>query len=219
LLLAAIQFVALTAIAMAFYSGGSMLDRSAHGYTFSANFLSDLGATQSWSGEPNHISAVLFSCALAGIGAAFVAFAGTWRAFAFGLGRARLVGFGAEFCGTLAGVAFFGVALTPVDVAMDLHNGLVMAAFGLLLAYACCLALALWLNEAERSMIVASATYVVMVGAYVTVTVTTARHGIDHDDWRLMVLAQKAIAVVSMLYIVYVTVVLRRQLADEPAEA
>ena len=44
LLYAAIQFVALTAIAMAVYAGGTTANPWSPGYDFTGNFLSDLGA-------------------------------------------------------------------------------------------------------------------------------------------------------------------------------
>ena len=55
----------LTAIAMAVYGDD---------YRFGHNFLSELGATYTWAGTPNHPAAVLFAIALAGLGCAFVAF-------------------------------------------------------------------------------------------------------------------------------------------------
>ena len=65
---AALQFVVLTAVAMHFY---------ADGYHFTTNFFSELGMTTTWWGRPNHVSAALFSIALATLGIAFIAFATT----------------------------------------------------------------------------------------------------------------------------------------------
>ncbi len=108
MLYAALQFVVLTAIAMVVYGDG---------YRFSHNFLSELGATTTWSGTPNHAAAVLFGIALAGLGSAFVAFAGAWRAFAFARGRARGAGIASQLFGTASGTAFVAVAVTPVNLA------------------------------------------------------------------------------------------------------
>jgi hypothetical membrane protein len=160
---AALQFVVLTAIAMHVY---------ADGYRFTNNFFSELGMTTTWWGRTNHVSAALFSIALATLGIAFIAFATTDR------------GRGTRAFGMLSGAAFAGVACVPVNLAFDLHNALVVSAFALLLGYATC----------RRSW-----GYALCVVAYGAVTAASL-----HDRWRLVV-AQKAIAYVSMLYIVYVT--------------
>lgn len=164
LLYAALQFVVLTAIAMHVY---------ADGYHFTRNFFSELGMTTTWWGRPNHVSAALFSIALATLGVAFIAFSTAET------GRA------AKVFGMLSGAAFVGVACVPVNLAFDAHNTLVVAAFALLFGYAMC----------RRSW-----GYALCVVAYGVVVATSL-----HDRWRLVV-AQKAIAYVSMLYIAYVTV-------------
>jgi hypothetical membrane protein len=56
-----IAYFCLLLLAMAFYPGGTHLDPSAVGYTFSGNYISDLGRVFSWSGEPNTTSRVLFT--------------------------------------------------------------------------------------------------------------------------------------------------------------
>jgi hypothetical protein len=164
LLYAALQFVVLTTIAMHFY---------ADGYRFTGNFLSELGMTTTWWGRENHTAALLFSLALGTLGVAFIAFATTET------GRA------ARICGTLSGAAFLAVACVPVNLAMDVHNTLVVAAFAFLLGYA----------VARRSI-----GYALAVVVYGIVTATSL-----HDRYTLVV-AQKAIAYASMLYIGYVTV-------------
>src|SRR5438045_2679159 len=116
LLFAALQFVVLTTIAMAIYPGG---------YRFTENFLSELGATRTWTGEPNHAGTVLFGIALGTLGVAAIGFAGAWRDFAFARGRARAVGLAGQLFGTASGEAFLAVAVTPVNLALDLHNTLV----------------------------------------------------------------------------------------------
>lgn len=213
LLGAAIQFVVLTALAMVAYAGGTTADPRSPGYAFTGNFLSDLGATQAWSGAPNHASSILFGIALGGLGIAFIAFAGAWRAFAFERGRAAAVGIGAQLFGTASGAAFLGVAVTPVNRALDLHNALVLAAFGLLLGYAACLTLVWWRNGASRGRLVASVAYLLVVCGYVASVAVAVRAGVWTEHGRiLMVVSQKAIAGASMLYVAYLTLATRRQL-------
>ncbi|MBK9032473.1 MAG: hypothetical protein IPL61_14380 [Myxococcales bacterium] len=220
LLYAAIQFVVLTAIAMVAYAGGSFADPSSRGYQFTRNFLSELGATRSWGGRPNHVSAGLFALALGGLGLAFAAFAGTWRAFAFGRGRARRAGVAAQACGTASGAAFLAVAVTPINVALTLHNAFVTAAFGLLFGYAASITVVSWRNGAPRARLAASLAYLLLVGAYFATVVVAVRTGVTTArGFQMMVISQKLVAGASMLFIGYVTLATRRELAPGAAIA
>ncbi len=76
---ASVASVALAGMAMLLYPGGTIRDPSTSGYSFFQNFLSDLGRTVAWGGQPNYRSAFLFvtsfvilALALAGSFVAFV---------------------------------------------------------------------------------------------------------------------------------------------------
>lgn len=56
-------YIVVTAIAMAFYGGGTILNPHTEGYIFLENFFSDLGRTVSLSGESNIVSYTLFTIA------------------------------------------------------------------------------------------------------------------------------------------------------------
>ena len=53
---------------MFFYGGGTSWNKSAEGYTFWHNVLSDLGRTVSYSGLPNNVSSPMFNLALSFFG-------------------------------------------------------------------------------------------------------------------------------------------------------
>ena len=55
-----VQLVILTSIAMFFYAGGTRLNPSAPGYSFWANWFSDLGRTKGYSGKDNTVSMIIF---------------------------------------------------------------------------------------------------------------------------------------------------------------
>jgi len=57
------QYIILTAIAMVFYGGGTLVNPSNPGYFFWGNFFSDLGRVMALSGNPNIISCSLFTIA------------------------------------------------------------------------------------------------------------------------------------------------------------
>lgn len=214
LLYAAIQFVALTAIAMQLYAGGTAWDASSTGYAFAHNFFSDLGATHSWSGHANHASAVLFAIALVTLGLAFISFAPAWRAFAFSRSRARVAGIAAQITGTLSGAAFIVVAVAPIDITMRVHNTFVVAAFGLLLAYAVCLTVVMWRNGAGGALLVGGIAYVACVAVYVVFVVISVGGGVSTEHgWALMVIAQKVITYSSMLFVAHLTTTTRKQCA------
>jgi hypothetical protein len=202
---AALQFIALTAVAMAVYG-----DR----YRFFEHFVSELGATRTWAGRANHASMLLFSIALATVGVAFVAFAPTWRAFACQRRVVRVAGLAAHGFGTLSGLAFIAVAVTPVDVALHAHNSLVVVAFGLLAGYALASAVLWACNGVSRALLVANVMFLLLVLAYAAVAVVAVQHGIGTMRAReLLVVSQKLFVCAAMVYVAYVTFEMRRQLA------
>jgi hypothetical protein len=216
LLYAAAQFVVLTACAMAVYAGGSYMNPDAPGYAFTRNFFSDLGATHTWRGR-NTPSAVLFAIALATVGAAFLAFTGAWRGFAFGRARARIAGHAADVFGVIAGACFLGVACAPVNLALHVHNTLVVGAFGALLGYAAAITIALWRNGAARALVAVAAGYLLVVLGYVATIVHALVAGISTDaGYMTMVIAQKIVVYLSMAFVIYLTLTVRRLARPRP---
>lgn len=196
---------------MQVYAGGTIWNPYSPGYAFGGNFLSELGATRAWSGHDNQASMVLFSLALGTLGAAFVIFAGAWRGFAFARRRGVALGVAGQVFGTLSGLCFIAVAVTPVNLALQAHNMFVVCAFGLLLGYAVCTTLVWWRNGAGAAELIASLAYVVFVLGYVGIVAWALRHGTwTEREHRLLVLSQKAMAYGSMLYIAFVTLRVRR---------
>jgi hypothetical protein len=201
---AAIQFLVLVGVAMALYPGGTPFDPAATRYQLAGNFLSDLGATRAWSGEPNRVSSVLFSLALASLGAALIAFAWSWRRFACARSRAAGAGHASAVLGTLSGLAFVGVAVTPFDVALMLHNTFVIAAFALLLGYVASLMVVMARNGATRAQNGANAAYLVLVLGYVALVLFGPRLGSAHGHL-VQVVGQKVIAFGSMVHVIALT--------------
>jgi hypothetical protein len=124
-----VLFGVLTMVAMLYYPGGTITDATTLGYSFFNNFFSDLGLTETYAGQPNTLSAVLFVAALtmAGCGLAvfFIAFRQFFLASA---AESWLSGIG-SCCGVIAGICFVGVALTPANLYLDMHLEFVFWAF------------------------------------------------------------------------------------------
>jgi hypothetical membrane protein len=202
LLFAALQFAVLSAIAMRLYPS----------YQFTENFLSDLGATRTWGGVPNHASAVVFAITVATLGFGFVIFASAWRQYAFAKQRARWLGIASQICGTLSGLAFVGVACTPIDHALDAHNVLVTVAHGLLLVFSICMTILWWRNGAPLGARVAGILYPVMLVGYGL----SVYWAISNDAWahrHVLIVGQKIVSYGSVAFIVFITLTIRQNRA------
>ena len=133
-LISCATFVVLTALAMAFYPGGTSLDARSTGYHFWLNFFSDLGRTTARNGAPNAVAALLFKIALVAAGAALAIFhlalaRALWRDAATRTlpGDCAIVALAA--CGVFAGACFVGVAMNTADLAPYQHGFYVLWAF------------------------------------------------------------------------------------------
>jgi hypothetical membrane protein len=117
------------AAAMVLYPGGTVLDASTHGYSFTHNFLSDLGSTVACNNARNLPGAALFAagiligvCVLAGTFVATIRLLSQER-------RGRLLARLAACAALLVCAGFLGVALAPLDLAFDLHSVSSIVAF------------------------------------------------------------------------------------------
>lgn len=103
------------------YPGGTVRDESTRVYSFSHNFLSDLGSTVAFNGQSNVVGAVLFGLSVLIM---VLVFAGS-IVFAVRLlsatPGARLFARLAAVASVLVCAGFLGVALTPGDRAWSLH--------------------------------------------------------------------------------------------------
>ena len=71
----AAQYIILTAVAMLFYAGGTMIDPLSPGYYFWGNFFSDLGRVIALSGAPNVVSFTIFTITATLLSLSFIPFA------------------------------------------------------------------------------------------------------------------------------------------------
>jgi len=217
LLYATVQFLVLTLAAMATYAGGTLFDPTTTRYAFFQNFFSDLGTTRSYSGRSNSVSCVMFVVALVSIGAALVAFSGSWRSFAFARGRAASIGSASQGFGAASGVAFVGIALTPWNLMLGAHNLLVLAAFSLLLGYVVCLTIVLRENGAAASQVLANITYLAVLFGYVGLLFFGPGLGTEHGHF-VQVTGQKIIVYVSMTNLSFQAFATRRTLVASRAQ-
>ena len=113
-------FVVLNIIAMLCYPGGTYLDSLSTGYSFTHNFLSDLGRTMSFSNEVNFLSSQLFNMSLILVGGVLTIFYVHVHKI-FSEGNQRIASLMGSFFGILGGLSLAGVGITPGNLYLDLH--------------------------------------------------------------------------------------------------
>ena len=127
-------FYLLLTLSMLLYPGGTKADPHTQGYSFFTNFLSDLGHTETVTGQSNLPSMVLFIVAmiLAGIATVLFSLAFT-QLFTLSPFTIRISRLGA-LCGLIAGLCIIGVGVVPEDLSSWLHNFCIYAALVLFVA-------------------------------------------------------------------------------------
>jgi len=142
-----ILFGLLTLVAMFCYPGGTMTDATTSGYLFFSNFFSDLGITETYAGQPNTLSAVLFIAALIMAGCGLAVFFIAFRQFFLTSAAERWFSGIGSCCGVIAGICFVGVALTPANLYMDIHLQFVFWAFRAFPLAVLCYAIAIFFGH------------------------------------------------------------------------
>lgn len=144
-----ILFLVGISAAIYFYPGGNIHDSSQIGYSFTHNFLSDLGGYKSHSGEVNFLSSFFFGFSLvlfffAGIAFLFIPF----------LFKDNFINFNLAFCGSiffaLGSIFFAGVGLTPHDLYMETHIFFALNAFRLLIPASFLFLIVLYRSKVEN---------------------------------------------------------------------
>jgi len=113
-------FIVLNIIAMFSYSGGTYLDSLNPGYSFTRNFLSDLGRTMSFSGEVNFFSSQFFNMSLILVGSVFSIFYFHVQRV-FSADNQRILSLIGSIFGVLGGLSLIGVGITPADLYLEFH--------------------------------------------------------------------------------------------------
>ena len=187
-----------TCVAMLLYPGGTALDHSTVGYRITGNFLSDLGMTVAYDGQPNHTGAALFVASIvlliAGMGGALVGFVRLYAADH----SARRFSWGAAALGLLDCLCFLGVALATEDRAMSAHVAFTLAGFRILPLVVVLLMLAARATgRTAQSVVRAWALLAAVLIAYVVLLQGGAWTG-TAAGFAAQVIAQKVVAIVMV---------------------
>jgi hypothetical membrane protein len=113
-------FILLNIIAMLFYPGSTYLNHLTTEYSFTQNFLSDLGRTLTFSKNVNFLSSQLFNTSLIVAGVIFSLFyLNVHKVFNSDKGKTlALIG---SIFGFFGGISLAGVGLTPSDLYLNIH--------------------------------------------------------------------------------------------------
>jgi hypothetical protein len=153
-------------LAMVFYPGGTLIDHDAEGYSFLANFFSDLGMTRTYAGEAKVLSLILFATALALMGIALVLFFVIMPGSFTETRLARAISWLGSIGGVVAGFSCIGIAATPWDVHLGAHM-----VFSRALSVSFLLAVVCYVVAISRSETYANAYAVVLAGYLIILAV------------------------------------------------
>ena len=113
-------FILLNIIAIIAYPGSTYMDNLITHYSFTRNFLSDLGRTMSFAGEINFFSAQLFNMSLILSGIIFTFFFFHVQKV-FTAHNLRWVAIIGSIFGIFGGLFLIGVGMTPADLYLPFH--------------------------------------------------------------------------------------------------
>ena len=116
-----VLYIFLLAAAMVSYNGGNTIDHHGIGYSFSLNFLSDLGRVSGYGGQNNTLSFYSFNLSLAIIGIAFLTYFLFLPSLHNSNPRSFLFSRIGSFFGCFSSICFAGVGMTPADSLIDMH--------------------------------------------------------------------------------------------------
>jgi len=133
-----LQFLLLTFLAAFFYPGG---------YDYFGYYFSDLGAVVARNGEPNSISAVLFSVALTIVALALIPFWLILRSIFTESRVGRVLSTLGSISGLTSSPFIIGVALFPIDTQLDPHILATLIFFSLFVLSTIFYSIAIMLNR------------------------------------------------------------------------
>jgi 4-amino-4-deoxy-L-arabinose transferase-like glycosyltransferase len=201
---AATGAVLLIVIAISLYPGGTRRDSRATGFSFSQNFLSDLGMTVTHGGESNRIGAGVFAASFGFLALSIVGCALAFLRFHSTAPRARSLAAAGAIGVLLVGAGLLGAAVSPADVSPTVHmRSAALASATAPLALLLFAAAAARDSRLPRRVSVAWVVLAIAVGAWFAMRWGP---GVNTDlGLRIQATVQKAVAVAIVVGLVYQT--------------
>ena len=191
-------------ISMLFYPGGNLHDPTQEGYSLSHNFLSDLGAYATSSGDVNFLSSFFFSFTLSLFSFAGVAFLFIPQLFIEDRINYYLSIIGSVFI--FFGFLFFsGVGLSPHDLYIDQHIFLAIYAFRFLVPATFFYAIVLFRSNIKNFYLYTILSCMLSTVLYVVYEILSGSPLDSVDELVRQVTIQKIIVLVSMFSMFFIT--------------
>ena len=199
-----IFFVTSVIIASFFFPGGNIHDPNQVGYSFSHNFLSELGGYITFAGDINNVSSFFFNTALfcfllVGISSFFIP----------SLFRENKTSY---VCAYIAAVLFFigmvffaGVALTPHDLYREAHAFFAINAFRWLIPASAFFVIAFFLSDEDNKYTIINIIFLISTAIYVIYQLNAGSPRLSEELLVQNVLMQKAIASIHVISIFSLT--------------
>jgi len=205
-----ILFLVGISIAIYFYPGGNIHDSSQVGYSFTHNFLSDLGGYQSHSGEVNFLSSFFFGFSLilfffAGIAFLYVPYLFKDNALNFKLALVGSIFF------AIGSIFFAGVGLTPHDLYMEMHIFFALNAFRLLIPASFLFLIVLYRSEVENYFTFTILFLMLSTFAYVIYQVNGGNPLENIDNMSQQATIQKLIVLANVLCVFIISFAFSKQ--------
>ena len=208
-----IYFILGVIISSFLYPGGNLFDPDQIGYSFSKNYLSDLGGYMSRSGEINFLSSFIFNSSMF-----FYAFSGIGFLFVPSLFRDNKTIYVLAIIGSMfffIGCFFFaGVGLTPHDIYQELHGFFAKNAFRLLIPASILYVIVLFKSSVHNKYTLVTLGYLIFTISYVMYQIFIEDAMKSPDALMESVTIQKIIAIISTISIFSLTYAFSSKLSD-----
>ena len=187
-------------ISMYFYPGGNIHDPLQTGYSFTHNFLSDLGGMNSRSGESNIVSSYIFNACMISFFLGGIAFLYVPGLFKNDRTNYYLAIIGSMFF--FLGASFFaGVGLTPHDLYLDQHIFFAINGFRLMVPAGICYLVVLLRSPIKKSYSLVTLFFLLSTFSYVLYQLLADSPLISMEAMIMQAIMQKLITFVHLLSI------------------
>ena len=203
-------FIVFNLIAMFLYSGSTYLNNLSSGYSFTQNFLSDLGRTLTFSGEVNFLSSQLFNMSLILVGSVFALFYLHVRKV-FNSDKQKILAFIGSFFGVLGGLSLAGVGFAPADLYLEIHIVCATWLFRFFFVASLCYSMVLFRHaQFENKFVAGYLVFTFSILLYILVSELGPDPKISQFSLMLQVVSQKIILLILMAAIYIQTLGLQK---------
>ncbi len=176
---------------MYLYKGGYILDPNTRSYSFTHNFISDLGMVNTYSGESNIAPLLIFGFATAFMGISFAFYANICYVVAFKNLKGITIGKLGSLSGITGGLLFAALAVLPWDMMFKAHFWCVNSAYFFISFFFVCLTIVQIQNKLPWKFIILNSIYFSVLILHLLILLFGPRYT-SPEGLPLQAIAQKA---------------------------